>query len=101
MIDYRKWDEEGWIRRCQSQHQWEGTAPQRIWRQAFMTQYRDRILLEAALLSIQDHERYVALREEDVVTRCKRCAFLEDLSFLDSYSQGVHAERQRREVDKS
>jgi len=48
------------------------------WERAFVQSYRREIMHAATLLSIEEHERYVALLPEDTVTLCKPCAFKED-----------------------
>lgn len=98
MIEYRKFDEPGWLSHLESQHRWKGTQALRAWREAFLLEHGDVIRKRAALISLEEHRRYVSLQPQDVVTRCKRCAFKEDLDFRSSYRAGVFAERARQRL---
>jgi len=92
---YRKFDDAAWLSHLDSKHRWETGQLRRQWWQAFMDAFKPTILKSAAALSLEEHRRYVELRPEDVVTRCKKCAFLEDKAFTQDYAYGVYQERQR------
>lgn len=95
IIEYRKYDEEGWVSHLNSKQRWETHQQRLAWTEKFNKKYRDAVLKEAALIALAQHERYVSLRPEDVVTRCKKCAFKEDLAFREDYRRGVIVERLR------
>lgn len=95
VTDYRKFDEAGWLSHLESQHRWETGEKRRDWWQRFREENRAAILKGAALLTLEQHRRYVELKEDDVVTRCKKCAFLEDKAFTSDYRSGVLMERRR------
>lgn len=68
---------------------------QNAWRQAFWAVYGNNVMTTAIVLHLRDFQRYVNLEKEDVVTRCKKCAFKEDLDFIRiGYRYGVYKERQ-------
>lgn len=97
LIQYQKFDSEArWLSHLESQHRWESAKPFHAWNEQIMGECRPVILKQAALIALDQHERYVGLRAEDVVTRCKRCAFREDRGFLFSYQTGLMQERVRK-----
>jgi len=96
VTEYRKFTEAHWVSHLESQHAWQAGEPRRAWWDVFMTEYREVILFRAALDTLNQHRRYVELRSEDVVTRCKRCAYREDKAFTISYAHGVRTERGRQ-----
>jgi hypothetical protein len=47
--------------------------------------YREEVIArKAAVRSIEYHQRYISLLDEDVKTLCKRCAFIEDMPIIES-----------------
>lgn len=98
VILYQKFEDERWLSHLESQHRWEHTKKLRAWDEKFMADYRPVILKQAALISLDQHERYVSLQAEDVVTRCKKCVFVEDKAFTFGYRAGVLRERLHQQL---
>jgi len=48
------------------------------WEYNFYKKYQDEICHQALLIMFEEDIRYIELREKDVVTFCKKCAFIED-----------------------
>lgn len=56
---------------------------QSVWESSFQRAFADRICHEATRLSFAEHDRYMEMREGDIVTLCKTCAFREDAVYFD------------------
>ncbi|GGO37968.1 hypothetical protein GCM10008949_43880 [Deinococcus humi] len=97
VIQYQKFDSEArWLSHLESKYRWAHTQRLHAWNEQILGECRQVILKRAALIALDQHERYVSLQAEDVVTRCKRCAFKEDKGFLRSYQAGLMQERVRK-----
>jgi hypothetical protein len=67
------------------------------WERGFITAYYERICHEATRLSFIEHDRYMEMRAEDVMTCCKRCAFIQDIAYAKySRDTGYYIETARR-----
>ncbi|MVN89220.1 hypothetical protein GO986_21015 [Deinococcus sp. HMF7620] len=94
-VEYRRFDDAAWLTKQAAVYEREAQEPGRAWWFAFVNLHWAEIEKQGALLVLEDHRRYVSLRAEDVVTRCKRCAYREDRAFRTGYANGLQAERHR------
>lgn len=79
---WSRWSHEELIQQARTRHHRPQAEAENVREHQFRFAYHDRICHEATRLWFVVHERYAALRDDDVSTLCKRCAFKQDLAFI-------------------
>jgi ribosomal protein L37AE/L43A len=79
---WSRWSHEDLIEQARTRHHRPQVEAENLWEHQFRFAFHDRICHEATRLWFVVHDRYVALRDDDVSTLCKKCAFKQDLSYI-------------------
>lgn len=98
---WSRWTHEELIEMERRRHERLIPQAEREWESHFVQAYADRICHEATRLSFVEHDRYMEMRDSDVVTLCKKCSFKEDAIYADypgkfGKQMGLSAEMIRR-----
>jgi hypothetical protein len=80
---WSRWTHADLIRQAETRHRRLNRDAENTWEHQFRLNFSDRICHEAMRLWFSVHARYVELLDEDVSTRCKRCAFTEDSAYIN------------------
>lgn len=80
---WSKWTHEELIEMARRHHNRLIQKAQMDWEKCFLEAFSDRICHDATLLSFKQHDRYMEMRDSDVITLCKSCAFKEDAVYVD------------------